>query len=229
MSAPIVSESAFPCKTSLLGKLWGSKANEQNSASKEYNELSFGFRALWCRPFHRFSHKIVRKDVGKGHYSRWCIVCLPSLDVGHKALCQQAILEVRSSPYLQRVVKEGTWIWTSKASLASQVYTRIKHPRTTDETCEKSWQTLLHSLDPCYLTATASVLFKPQYIVSSSSFVEKTHLVKDNSSLDGSLVLHRLQALRPLLQLEGLVDNPFHIHLATIKIINRGRCNLNPY
>ena len=39
-------------------------------------------------------------------------------------------------------------------------------------------------------------------------------VVEDNSSLDGALVLHGLQALAPLLEFEGLVDDTLNLDLA---------------
>jgi hypothetical protein len=39
-------------------------------------------------------------------------------------------------------------------------------------------------------------------------------VVEDNSGLDGALVLHRLQALAPLLELESLVDNALNLDFA---------------
>src|SRR5690606_31752162 len=51
---------------------------------------------------------------------------------------------------------------------------------------------------------------------------KKKSLIKDNSSLDGTLVLHSLQALAPLLQLVGLVDNAVHLDLATVQVGNGG-------
>ena len=39
-------------------------------------------------------------------------------------------------------------------------------------------------------------------------------VLEDNSSLDGALVLHRLQAFTPLLELEGLVNNTLDLDLA---------------
>ncbi len=41
-------------------------------------------------------------------------------------------------------------------------------------------------------------------------------LVKDNGRLDGTLVLHRLETLGPLLQLERLVDDPLDLDLARV-------------
>jgi hypothetical protein len=42
----------------------------------------------------------------------------------------------------------------------------------------------------------------------------RRQLVEDNGGLDGALVLHGLQALAPLLELEDLVDNALNIDLA---------------
>ena len=47
-------------------------------------------------------------------------------------------------------------------------------------------------------------------------------LVEDNGGLDGTLVLHRLQALSPLLKLESLVDNSLDLDLARVQIVDRG-------
>lgn len=47
-------------------------------------------------------------------------------------------------------------------------------------------------------------------------------VVKDNSSLDGRFVLHRLKAFRPLVKPEGLVDNTLHVHLAGVEIVDGG-------
>lgn len=47
-------------------------------------------------------------------------------------------------------------------------------------------------------------------------------LVEDNGGLDGTLVLHRLQALSPLLKLESLIDDPFDLNLARVEIIDSG-------
>jgi hypothetical protein len=47
-------------------------------------------------------------------------------------------------------------------------------------------------------------------------------LVEDNGGLDGTLVLHGLQALSPLLKLESLVDNSLDLDLARVQIVDRG-------
>jgi hypothetical protein len=49
------------------------------------------------------------------------------------------------------------------------------------------------------------------------------HLIVENdSSLDGALVSHRLQALAPLLELEGLVDDSGDLYFAGIEVPNGG-------
>ena len=48
-------------------------------------------------------------------------------------------------------------------------------------------------------------------------------LVKDNSSLDGTLVLDGFQRLTVLLQLKCLVDDTLGLDLARVKVVNRGR------
>ena len=48
-------------------------------------------------------------------------------------------------------------------------------------------------------------------------------LIKSDSSLDGALVTHGLQALSPLLELEGLVDDAANLDLASVKVVNGGR------
>jgi hypothetical protein len=47
-------------------------------------------------------------------------------------------------------------------------------------------------------------------------------LVKGDGGLDGALVAHRLEALLPLLQLEGLVDDAAHLDLAAVEVVNGG-------
>ena len=45
-------------------------------------------------------------------------------------------------------------------------------------------------------------------------------VVENNGSLDCALVLHGLQALSPLVELEGLIDDPFDLDLARVEIVN---------
>jgi len=47
-------------------------------------------------------------------------------------------------------------------------------------------------------------------------------VVEDDGSLDGALVLHGLQALGPLIQLECLVDDSFDLYLARVEIVDSG-------
>jgi hypothetical protein len=47
-------------------------------------------------------------------------------------------------------------------------------------------------------------------------------LVEDNGGLDGTLVLHGLQALSPLVQLESLVDDSCDLYLARVEIVDGG-------
>ena len=48
----------------------------------------------------------------------------------------------------------------------------------------------------------------------------KMRSVKDNSGLDGALVLDRLQSLAVLLKLEGLVDDTLGLDLATVEVVD---------
>jgi hypothetical protein len=48
------------------------------------------------------------------------------------------------------------------------------------------------------------------------------NLIKRDGSLDGRLVLHRLQTLRPLLKLEGLVDDTLDLDLARVEVVDGG-------
>lgn len=45
-------------------------------------------------------------------------------------------------------------------------------------------------------------------------------LFEDDSGLDGSLVLHSLQALAPLLELVGLVDDTLDFDLAGVEVVD---------
>ena len=45
-------------------------------------------------------------------------------------------------------------------------------------------------------------------------------VLENNGCFDGGLVLHGLQALAPLLELEGLVNNAFDLDLARIEVVN---------
>jgi len=48
-------------------------------------------------------------------------------------------------------------------------------------------------------------------------------VVEDNGGLDSALVLHGLQALSPLVQLESLVDDSCDFYLARVEIVDGGR------
>jgi hypothetical protein len=45
-------------------------------------------------------------------------------------------------------------------------------------------------------------------------------VVENDGCLDCALVLHGLQALSPLVELEGLIDDPFDLDLARVEIVN---------
>ena len=47
-------------------------------------------------------------------------------------------------------------------------------------------------------------------------------LIKSNSRLDSGLVLHGLETLLPLVELEGLVDDPRDLDLAAVEIVDGG-------
>jgi hypothetical protein len=47
-------------------------------------------------------------------------------------------------------------------------------------------------------------------------------VVEDNGGLDSALVLHGLQALSPLVQLESLVDDSCDFYLARVEIVDGG-------
>ena len=61
-------------------------------------------------------------------------------------------------------------------------------------------------------TSTPSGLLGYRYVIIR----DEDDLIEDDSSLDSTLVLHSLQALRPLLELIGLVDNTLDLDLARI-------------
>ena len=48
-------------------------------------------------------------------------------------------------------------------------------------------------------------------------------LVKGNGSFDRRLVSHSLEALSPLLEFEGLVDDAMHLDLATVEVVDSCR------
>jgi len=59
--------------------------------------------------------------------------------------------------------------------------------------------------------------------VSRQHQLTTSDLVKDNGSLDGTLVAHALEALFPLFELEGLVDDTLDLDLARIEIVDSSR------
>ena len=67
-------------------------------------------------------------------------------------------------------------------------------------------------------------MFSRQAIHRSSCciFGAKT-LVKGDSSLDGRLVPHSLETLRPLIKLEGFVDNAMNLDFASVEVMNGSR------
>lgn len=59
------------------------------------------------------------------------------------------------------------------------------------------------------------------YVQSSKKILSRdmprsVTLIEDNGGLDGALVLHRLETLGPLLQLERLVDDSCDLDLALV-------------
>lgn len=67
-------------------------------------------------------------------------------------------------------------------------------------------------------TKTLNQMFYSIRIVLENSI--QARLVKYDGCLDGALVAHRLQTLRPLLDPEHLVYNAAHLDLAGIQIID---------
>jgi len=65
-----------------------------------------------------------------------------------------------------------------------------------------------------YGTGCATTLYTPHPTTS-------TNLVKGDSGLDSTLVLHALETLGPLLQLESLVDDSLDLDLTTVEVIDR--------
>jgi len=67
-----------------------------------------------------------------------------------------------------------------------------------------------------------AVATQPTPVPASLKLAKRINLIKNDSGLDSTLVLHGFQTLRPLLELKCLVNNTTDLNLAGVKILDSG-------